>query len=102
MWCELRFAVYNRKVPIYGPYLFHLISASWEKLFPQDEFEAPSWIRHEHINLRVKTQWANTTSRADAAATMDVDADEDEEEAADEDNSEGYIPPTSEPSWLSD
>ena len=30
---------------------------------------------------------------------MDVDADEDEEEAADEDSSEGYIPPTSEPSW---
>ena len=22
MWIELRFAVYNRKVPIYGPYLF--------------------------------------------------------------------------------
>ena len=30
---------------------------------------------------------------------MDVDADEDEEEATDEDSSEGYIPPTSEPSW---
>ena len=30
---------------------------------------------------------------------MDVDADEDEEELADEDSSEGYIPPTSEPSW---
>ena len=34
MWCELRFAVFNRKVPIYGPYLFHLISATWEKLYP--------------------------------------------------------------------
>ena len=31
---------------------------------------------------------------------MDMDADEEEEEeAADEDSSEGYIPPTSEPSW---
>ena len=30
---------------------------------------------------------------------MNVDADEDEEETVDEDNSEGYIPPTSEPSW---
>ena len=29
---------------------------------------------------------------------MDVDADEDEEEIVDEDNSEGFIPPTSEPS----
>src|SRR5215216_256464 len=34
MWCELRFAVYNRKVPIYGPYLHLLISQTWEKLFP--------------------------------------------------------------------
>ena len=41
MWCELRFAVYNHKVPIYGHYLFHLISATWEKLYPQDDFEAP-------------------------------------------------------------
>ena len=30
---------------------------------------------------------------------MDVDANEDEEEEVDEDNSEGFIPPTSEPSW---
>ena len=30
---------------------------------------------------------------------MDVDADEDEEEPADEVSSEGYTPPTSEPSW---
>ena len=44
MWCELRFAVFNRKVPIYGPYLFLLISATWEKLHPQDDFEAPDWI----------------------------------------------------------
>ena len=26
MWCEVQFPVFNRKVPIYGPYLFHLIS----------------------------------------------------------------------------
>ena len=25
MWCELRFVVFNIKVPIYGPYLFRLI-----------------------------------------------------------------------------
>ena len=86
-------------VPIYGPYLFQLISATWEKLYPQDDFEAPDWIRHDSIRPRVKTQWANTTSRAEAMTAMDVDADEDEEEAADEDSSEGYIPPTSEPSW---
>ena len=76
-----------------------MISATWEELYPQEEFEAPGWIRHESIRLRVKTQWANTTSRAEAAAAMDVDADEDAEEAADEVSSEGFIPPTSEPSW---
>jgi hypothetical protein len=25
MWCELQSAVFHRKVPIYGPYLFYLI-----------------------------------------------------------------------------
>ena len=34
MWCVLQFAVFNCKVPIYGPYLFHLISMTWERLFP--------------------------------------------------------------------
>ena len=41
MWCELQFVVLNRKVPIYGPYLFLLISKTWEKLLPNEEFEAP-------------------------------------------------------------
>ena len=41
MWVELRFAVYNRKVPIYGLYLNLLISKTWEKMFPGDEFLAP-------------------------------------------------------------
>ena len=41
MWCELWFAVFNRKVPIYGPYLFRLISKTWEKMFPGEEFLAP-------------------------------------------------------------
>ena len=41
MWCELRFAVFTRKVPIYGPYLFLLLSTTWEKMYPGDEFLAP-------------------------------------------------------------
>jgi len=41
MWCEIQFAVLNRKVPIYGPYLFLLITRTWEKLYPNDEFVAP-------------------------------------------------------------
>ena len=87
MWCELRFAVFNRKVPIYGPYLLHLISKTWEKLYPNVEFEAPVWTCHEPIKLRVKPKWANTTTRAEAAAAqMDVDEDEIEEEEADEED----------------
>ena len=94
MWCELQFAVFNRKVPIYGPYLFHLISKTWEKLYPNVEFEAPDWTRHEAIKLRVKPKWANTTTRTEAsAAQMDVDEDEIEEEEADEDSSAVYAPP---------
>ena len=52
MWSELQFAVFHRKVPIYGPYLFLLISKTWDKLFPGEEFLAPNWIRHEPIKLR--------------------------------------------------
>ena len=56
MWCELRFAVFTRKIPIYGPYLFLLISRTWEKLYPTDEFLALDWIHHEPIKLRVKLE----------------------------------------------
>ena len=77
MWYELRFAVFNRKVPIYGPYLFLLITKTWEKLYPDEEFAAPNWICHDPIKLCIKPQWANTTTRAEAeAARMDVDEDE--------------------------
>ena len=98
MWCELQFVVFNPKVPIYGPYLFHLISKTWEQLFPTDEFEAPGWIRHEPIKLRIKPQWANTTTSTEAAR-MVVDEEEIEEEEAAEDHSAGYTPPSIEPSW---
>ena len=88
--------MFNRKVPIYGPYLFHLISKTWEKLFPNDEFEAPGWIRHEPIRLRIKPQWANTTTAAEAAK-MAMDEEEIEEDNA-EDRS-AFTPPSAEPSW---
>ena len=100
MWCKLRFAVFNRKVPIYGPYLFLLISRTWEKLYPEDEFLAPDWIRHDPIRLRIKPQWANTTTRAEAeAAKRAADEEEIEEESAAEDSSAGYAPPSTKPSW---
>ena len=63
-------------------------------------FEAPNWIRHEPIKLRIKNKWANTTTRAEAkAARMDVDEDELQEEKAAEDSFEGYTPPSTEPTW---
>ena len=91
--------MFTRKVPIYEPYLILLISRTWEKLLPNDEFLAPAWICHDPIWLHIKPQWTNTTTRAEAAAAqMDVDADEVEEEDADEDSSAGYSPSSSEPS----
>src|SRR6187401_3652230 len=82
MWCELRFAIYTRKVPIYGPYLFLLISKTCEKLYPDEEFEADCF-RHDPIRLRVKTRWANTTTRAQAAAAQMGTEDEPVEETTD-------------------
>ena len=100
MWCELWFAVFNRKVPIYGPYLFLLISRTWEKMFPGEEFLAPDWIRHDPICLRVKPQWANTTTRVEASAAR---AAVDEEDAGAEDVAEGRAARPSQsppmPSW---
>ena len=73
---------------------------TWEKLYPNVEFEASVWTHHEPIKLCVKPKWANTTTRTEAsAAQMDVDEDEIEEEEADEDSSAGYAPPSTEPSW---
>ena len=92
MWCELQSAVFNHKVPIYGPYLFYLISKTWEKLLPNDEFESPGWIRHEPIRLRIKPQWANTTTSSEAAR-MAVDEEEIEEEEAAEDRT-AFTPPS--------
>ena len=62
MWSELQIAVFHRKVPIYGPYLFLLISKTWEKLFPGEEFLAPNWVRHEPIKLHLKNKWDYTTT----------------------------------------
>ena len=100
MWCELRFAVYTRKVPIYGPYLFLLISMTWEKLYPGNEFLAPDWIRHESISLRVKPNWANTTTHTEAStARRAVGEEEAGAENVAEDCAARSTTPSSEPSW---
>ena len=80
--------MFNRKVPIYGPYLFLLISKTWEKMFPDEELLALDWVRHEPIFLRIKSNWAYTTTRAEAtAARAAVDA----EDAGAEDVVEGCV-----------
>ena len=101
MWCELRFAVFNRKVPIYGPYLFLLISKTWEKMYPTEEFLAPDWIRHEPICLRVKPNWANTATRAEASAARAAAVDEDAAGAEDVAGGRSARPTQSDsrPSW---
>ena len=100
MWVELGFVVYNRKVPICGPYLHLLILKMWEKLYPEGDFSAPNLVRHEPIKLRQKNKWANTTTRVEAeAARKNVDEDEVEEEEEDEDSSAGYAPPSTKLSW---
>ena len=58
-------------------YLFLLISKTWEKMFPGEEFLAPDWIRHEPICLRIKSNWANTATRAEASAARAAAVDED-------------------------
>ena len=100
MWNELKFAVFNRKVPIYDPYPHHLILKTWDKMFPEEDFSAPNWIHHEPIKLCLKNKWANTTTKAEAnAERMNVDEDEVEEEEEAEDSSAGYAPPSIESSW---
>ena len=69
-------------------------------MYPGDEFLAPDWIRHESISLRVKPNWANTTTRAEATAAR---AAVDEEDAGAEDVAEDRAArsshSSSEPSW---
>ena len=94
--------MFNRKVPIYGPYLFLLISKTWEKMFPDEEFLAPDWIRHESISLRVKPNWANTTTRAEASSARRAAGEEEAVAAAEnvaEDHAARSTTPSSEPSW---
>ena len=92
--------MFTRKVPIYGPYLFLLLSSTWEKTYPGDEFLAPDWILHEPICLRIKSNWANTATRAEATTAR---AAVDEEDAGAEDVAEGRAARSSHsssmPSW---
>ena len=55
-------------------------------MFPADEFLAPDWVRHEPICLRIKPNWANTTTRTEATAARTA---VDEEDAGAEDVVEG-------------
>ncbi|KAE8779332.1 hypothetical protein D1007_47666 [Hordeum vulgare] len=95
MWNELYSAVFNRKVPIYGLYLFYFIKMTWAKAFPAVEFLDPNWIQHEPIKLRQKDKWANTSTTPDAPR----DSDEDMAAREDEVVPESRMPSSAEPSW---
>ncbi|KAI5016196.1 hypothetical protein ZWY2020_006047 [Hordeum vulgare] len=63
MFTELWNCIINRKVPIYGPYLFAYISHKWQQAFPDELLYAQSdCIVHDPIRLRVKDKWANPST----------------------------------------
>ncbi|KAI4996275.1 hypothetical protein ZWY2020_048041 [Hordeum vulgare] len=71
MFTELWNCIINRKVPIYGPYLFAYICHKWEQAFPDEVLYAQSdYIVHDPIRLRVKDKWANPSS---SSQHMDTD-----------------------------
>jgi hypothetical protein len=57
MWHELRSAVLDRKVPIYGPYLFTLIEKTWAAQFPGEALPTEHMVSHGVLSLRQKENW---------------------------------------------
>ena len=51
MWYELTVAMYDRKVPIYGSYLFKLISTTWEAQVPDERLEADKLATHDVMKI---------------------------------------------------
>ena len=54
MWRELRSAMLDWKVPIYGPYLFKLIEETWAAEFPGESLPTEHMVSHGVLNLRQK------------------------------------------------
>ncbi|KAI5006419.1 hypothetical protein ZWY2020_033662 [Hordeum vulgare] len=73
MFCELWNCIMNRKVPIYGPYLFAFIQKKWKDTYPDEllPVEADYFV-HDPIKLRLKNKWANTST---SSQPMDTDTE---------------------------
>lgn len=96
MFCELQMAIYNRKVPIYGSYLYYFIKTKWSESFPRVPFPAAiGCISHELIKLRQKDKWANTSSRT--AERMETE--QEAVAAEDEGGPATHTRSSAEPSW---
>ncbi|KAI5016644.1 hypothetical protein ZWY2020_006495 [Hordeum vulgare] len=91
MFNELWNYIMNRKVPIYGPYLFAYIHQRWHEVYLIDEFpiqadyqrwhevylidEFPTqadYFVHDPIKLRIKDKWANPST---SSQHMDTDTE---------------------------
>ena len=57
MWRELRSAVLDWKVPIYGPYLYKLIEMAWDAEFPGEALPTEHMVPHGVLNLHQKENW---------------------------------------------
>ena len=73
MFTELWNCIINRKVPIYGPYLFAYICHKWQHAYPDEVLYAQSdYIVHDPIKLRIKDKWTNPSS---SSQQMDTDTE---------------------------
>ena len=57
MWSELLFAIFERKCPIYGPFIMLLIEKAWERVYPKVLLETGNLVSHEIKRLRKKENW---------------------------------------------
>ncbi|KAI4995688.1 hypothetical protein ZWY2020_037736 [Hordeum vulgare] len=63
MFNDLWNCIMNRKVPIYGPYLFSYIRHRWNEVYLIDEFPIQAdYFVHDPIKLRIKDKWANPST----------------------------------------
>ena len=94
MWSELVSVIFERKCPIYGPFIMFLIEKAWERVYPRVVLETRDLVSHEIKRLRKKEDWGTTAPSSGVppgAAGMETEADADDDD--------DYEPSGAEPSW---
>ncbi|KAI4991996.1 hypothetical protein ZWY2020_040382 [Hordeum vulgare] len=67
---ELWNCIMNRKVPIYGPYVFAYIQKRWHDIYLIDPFPIQAhYLVHDPIKLRIKDKWANPSTSSQPVDT---------------------------------